>query len=198
MNRLQQQYQQEMVASLQKQLKLKNSFAVPRLTKVVVNMGVSDNPQNPRARMKIIENIVEQFKIITGQTPQVTKARQSIAGFKLREGEPLGVMVTLRGQLMWEFLDKLISIALPRVKDFQGVSQVAFDGNGNYSLGIEEQIIFPEIDYDTIENIRGLQVGIVTTAETDEHAKALLTELGMPFEKEPRAKKKKRKVTRRK
>jgi large subunit ribosomal protein L5 len=192
MNRLQQKYQQELVASIQKQLGIKNVFSVPKVTKIVLNMGVSDNPQNPRARMVIINNIVEQFKVITGQTPQVTKARQSIANFKLREGDPLGVMVTLRGLQMWEFLDKLISVALPRVKDFQGVSQTAFDGNGNYSLGLEEQIVFPEINYDTIEKIRSLQVVICTTAENNDSAMLLLKELGMPFEKEAKPKKKKK------
>jgi large subunit ribosomal protein L5 len=192
MNRLQQQYQQQVAPNLQKNLKLKNVFQVPKISKIVINMGVSDNPQNPRARMVIINNIIEQFKIISGQAPQVTKARQSIANFKLREGEPLGVMVTLRGVQMWEFLDKLISIALPRVKDFQGVPLMAFDGNGNYSLGLEEQIVFPEIDYDTVEKIRSLQVVMVTTTSDDDSARELLKELGMPFEKKARPKKKKK------
>jgi len=147
-------------------------------------MGVIDFPQNPRNRMKNIENIVEQFRIITGQHPQVTKAKKSIAGFKLREGEPLGVMVTLRGEKMWEFVDKLISTALPRVRDFQGVSRTAFDGQGNYNLGISEQIVFPEINYDTIESIRGLQITFVTNTKSNDHAFALLEALGMPFAKE--------------
>lgn len=184
MNRLQQQYQQELIDQLQKDLKLENVFEVPKLRKVVVNMGVTDFPQNPRQRMNVIENIVQQFEIITGQKPTVTRARQSIAGFKLREGDPLGVMVTLRGERMWQFMDKLISIALPRVKDFQGVPQTAFDGNGNYSLGLEEQIVFPEINYDAIEGVRSLQVVMNTSTSNDEHAKALLEALGMPFEKE--------------
>jgi large subunit ribosomal protein L5 len=184
MNRLKQQYQNDVVAKLQKDLKLSNVFQVPKLQKIVVNIGISDFPQNPRQRMTVISNVVDQFKIITGQAPQVTKARQSIAGFKLREGDPLGVMVTLRGEKMWQFLDKLISTALPRVKDFQGVAATAFDGNGNYSLGLEEQIVFPEIEYDQIESVRSLQVVINTSATEDEHAKALLTALGMPFEKE--------------
>lgn len=184
MNRLKQQYQNDVVAKLQKDLKLSNVFQVPKLQKIVVNIGIADFPQNPRQRMTVISNVVDQFKIITGQAPQVTKARQSIAGFKLREGDPLGVMVTLRGEKMWQFLDKLISTALPRVKDFQGVAATAFDGNGNYSLGIEEQIVFPEIEYDQIESVRSLQVVINTSATKDEHAKALLTALGMPFEKE--------------
>lgn len=184
MNRLKQKYQEQTAAKLHKDLKLKNVFQIPKVQKIVVNMGVSDQPQNPRARMAIISNVVEQFKIITGQAPQVTRARMSIAGFKLREGEPLGVMVTLRGEKMWQFLDKLISTALPRVKDFQGVALTAFDGNGNYSMGIEEQIIFPEINYDSIESVRSLQVVIVTSTSNDQHAQALLAELGMPFEKE--------------
>lgn len=184
MNRLQQTYQQTVKPALIKELKIKNTFAVPKITKVVVNMGVSDFPQNPRQRMTVIENVVEQFKIITGQAPQITKARQSIANFKLREGDPMGVMVTLRGEQMWEFLDKLISLALPQVKDFRGVSRTAFDGNGNYSLGLQEQIIFPEINYDAIESIRSLQVTIVTTATKNEDAFVLLEKLGMPFEKE--------------
>lgn len=172
------------MAQLQTKLGLKNVFQIPKVQKVVVNMGIADQPQNPRARMTIIDNVVEQFKIITGQAPQVTRARQSIAGFKLREGEPLGVMVTLRGEKMWQFLDKLISAALPRVKDFQGVPATAFDGNGNYSLGLEEQIVFPEIDYDKIESIRSLQVVIVTSTSNDDHARELIAALGMPFEKE--------------
>lgn len=184
MNRLKQKYQEQVASALQKQLGLKNVFQIPKIQKVVVNIGISDQPQNPRARMTIISNVVEQFKIITGQAPQVTRARMSIAGFKLREGEPLGVMVTLRGEKMWQFLDKLISTALPRVKDFQGVPLTAFDGNGNYSLGLEEQIIFPEINYDEIESVRSLQVVVVTSATNDDHARALLSELGMPFEKE--------------
>ena len=146
MNRLKKQYQEEVVAKLKKDLKIANVFSVPKLDKIVLNMGVADFPQNPRNRMKVIDNVVEQFKTITGQQPQVTKAKKSIAGFKLREGEPLGVMVTLRGEKMWEFLDKLIAIALPRVRDFRGVSRTAFDGNGNYNLGINEQIVFPEIE----------------------------------------------------
>ncbi len=184
MNRLQQRYQQEIMSELRDELKKASIFAVPRISKVVVNIGVADFPQNPRARMTVIDNIVEQFRIIAGQQPQVTRARQSIAGFKMREGDPLGVMVTLRGKRMWQFLDKLISIGLPRVKDFQGVSRTAFDGQGNYSLGIEEQIIFPEIDYDTIEKIRSLQVTIVTTAETNQDSMKLLEKIGMPFAKE--------------
>jgi large subunit ribosomal protein L5 len=184
MNRLKKQYQEEVVAKLKKDLKIANVFSVPKLDKIVLNMGVADFPQNPRNRMKVIDNVVEQFKTITGQQPQVTKAKKSIAGFKLREGEPLGVMVTLRGEKMWEFLDKLIAIALPRVRDFRGVSRTAFDGNGNYNLGINEQIVFPEIVYDNIENIRGLQITLVTNTKSNEQAFALIEALGMPFAKE--------------
>lgn len=184
MNRLKKQYQEEIVAKLEKELGIDNVFSVPKLKKIVLNMGVTDFPQNPRSRMNNIDNIVEQFRTITGQHPQVTKAKKSIAGFKLREGEPLGVMVTLRGERMWQFLDKLISTALPRVRDFQGVSRTAFDGQGNYNLGISEQIVFPEINYDTIESIRGLQITFVTNTKSNEHAFALLEALGMPFAKE--------------
>lgn len=182
MNRLQQKYQEQIIPALKKELGVDNLFALPAIKKVVINMGVSDFPQNPRQRLAVIENVVEQFTIIAGQKPQITRARQSIAGFKLREGDPLGVMVTLRGERMWQFLDKLIGIALPRVKDFRGVP-TKLDGNGNYSLGIQEQIIFPEIDYDKIESIRGLQVNIITSAVDDKAGFALLKELGMPFEK---------------
>ena len=184
MNRLKKQYQEEIVAKLKKDLKIDNIFSVPKLDKIVLNMGVADFPSNPRNRMKVIDNVVEQFKLITGQHPQVTKAKKSIAGFKLREGEPLGVMVTLRGEKMWEFVDKLISLALPRVRDFRGVSRTAFDGNGNYNLGINEQIVFPEINYDSIENIRGLQITFVTNTKSNDQAFALLEALGMPFAKE--------------
>lgn len=183
MNRLRQQYNQEIKQKLQKDLDIKNSFAVPNIKKIVLNMGIADFPQNPRQRTVIVDNVIEQFKIISGQAPQATKARKSIAGFKLREGDPLGVMVTLRGERMWTFLDKLISIGLPRVKDFRGLP-TQLDGQGNYSLGLEEQIIFPEIDYDKISNVRGLQVTIVTSTQEDEHGFALLKELGMPFVKE--------------
>lgn len=180
---LKQKYTSEVIPALKKEFNYSNVLAVPRLQKIVVNMGVSD-PADPRARKQAIENIVEQFRTITGQHPQVTKAKKSIAGFKLREGDPLGVMVTLRGRNMWEFLEKLIFIALPRVKDFRGVSRKAFDGHGNYSLGIEEQIVFPEVDYDKIDRIRSLQATLVTTAKTNEEAFKLLESLGMPFEKE--------------
>lgn len=182
-NRLRQKYQDEVLPALKKEFSIENDFAVPALKKVVINMGVT-TPQEVRPRERAIENIVEQFKVITGQKPQITTARKSIAGFKLREGDPVGVSVTLRGRYMWEFVDKLISITLPRVKDFRGVSKTSFDGQGNYSLGLEEQIVFPEIKYDDIESIRGLQMVFVTSAETNEQAYSLLEKLGMPFEKE--------------
>lgn len=183
MNRLQQTYQQEVAPKLQEEFKLSNVFAIPKITKIVVNMGVAQ-PQEPRQRKQAIENIVKQFEVIAGQHPQITYAKKSIANFKLREGDPLGVMVTLRGQYMWEFLDKLLSIVLPRVKDFRGVSKVAFDGQGNYNLGIEEQIVFPEIEYDKIERVRGLQITIVTSTKNDQHTFRMLELLGMPFEKD--------------
>lgn len=183
MTTLQTKYNQDVHAALQKEFKIKNTFAVPKITKIVVNTGVSD-PQDPRARRTVINNIVTQFAQMTGQQPVVTTATKSISGFKLREGDPMGVKVTLRGEKMWEFLLKLVTVALPRVKDFRGVSRTAFDENGNYSLGIEEQIIFPEIDYDKIESIRPLQVVICTTATSKDQARRLLELLGMPFSKE--------------
>lgn len=183
MNRLQQKYQQELKPILQKEFDLSSPMAVPGVKKIVINMGVSQ-PADPKARLSALENIQKQFGVISGQAAQITKARKSIANFGLREGDPVGVMVTLRGDRMWQFLDKLISIALPRVKDFRGVSRTAFDGNGNYSMGLEEQIIFPEVNYDDIENVRSFQVNIVTDADNDEQARKLLELLGMPFEKE--------------
>jgi large subunit ribosomal protein L5 len=182
MNRLKEKYQSEVVPALVKEFGWASSFQAPKIRKVVINMGVSD-PDDPRARKQALENITQQFKIITGQQPQVTKAKKAISGFKLRAGDPLGIMVTLRGENMWLFLDKLLTIVLPRVKDFRGVSRTAFDGHGNYSLGLEEQIIFPEIDYDKIERIRGLQVVIVTNSE-DKATFRMLELLGMPFSKE--------------
>jgi large subunit ribosomal protein L5 len=180
---LREQYQQEIVPKLQAELKLQNVHAVPKLKKIVINIGVTD-PHDPRARKAVVENVAEQFTVITGQKPQITVAKKSIAGFKLREGDPLGVAVTLRGAYMWEFLEKLISVALPRVKDFRGVARNAFDGQGNYSLGIEEQIIFPEVDYDKIDKVRGFQAVFVTTARTNQEAFRMLELLGMPFAKE--------------
>jgi large subunit ribosomal protein L5 len=150
---------------------------VPRVTKVTLNMGVGEAKTDARA----LDSAIEELTIIAGQRAQVRRARKSIAGFKIREGMPIGAKVTLRGAHMYEFLDRLISIALPRIRDFRGLSPAAFDGRGNYSLGIREQIIFPEIDYDSVAQIRGLDVAITTSAETDEHARALLTGLGFPF-----------------
>lgn len=183
MTDLQTKYQQEVSGTLKNEFGISNSFAVPRVKKVVINVGVTQ-PQDPRARKQVIANVAEQIKEISGQQPVVTKAKQSISTFKLRAGDPLGVKVTLRGVYMWEFLTKLISVALPRVKDFRGVSRTAFDGQGNYSLGIDEQIIFPEINYDKIDSIRGLQIVVTTSTKKDEQAFRLLELLGLPFEKE--------------
>lgn len=182
MNRLQAYYQNTVQPALFKEMGVKSVMAVPRITKIVINTGVTE-PQDPRARKEVIANVVSQFEVVTGQKAQVSVARKSIANFKVREGDPMGVMVTLRGQHMWEFLDKLISVALPRVKDFQGVG-FGFDGQGNYNLGIEEQIIFPEINYDTIDKVRSLQVTIVTTTKDNKVARRLLELMGMPFKKE--------------
>jgi len=183
MNRLRKQYTEQFAGQLQKELKLKSIMAVPKIQKIVVNMGIT-NPQDPKARETVIKNILEQFRVITGQQPMTTRARQAIAGFKLRKGDPLGVMVTLRGDRMWQFLDKLIAITLPRVKDFQGVSKTAFDAKGNYNLGIQEQIVFPEINYDTIDSIRGLQITVVMNNSNPERSVRLLELIGMPFVKE--------------
>lgn len=183
MTTLQQKYQQEVLPKLQKEFSIKNIFAIPKVTKIVLNTGITQ-PQDPRARRAVVDNVAEQFKQLTGQQPVVTVAKKAISGFKLRAGDPLGVTVTLRGEKMWHFLIKLLAVALPRVKDFRGVSRTAFDQNGNYSLGIEEQIIFPEIEYDKIESIRPLQVVICTTAPTTDQARRLLELMGMPFSKE--------------
>ncbi len=183
MNRLRQKYTDEIVDQLQKEWKLKSVLAVPRFQKIVVNMGIT-NPQDPKARETVIKNVVEQFRVITGQQPMITKARKAISGFKLRQGDPLGVMVTLRGDRMWQFLDKLIAITLPRVKDFQGVPRKAFDAKGNYNLGIEEQIVFPEINYDAIDSVRGLQITIVMNNSNPERSTRALELIGMPFVKE--------------
>ena len=176
-SRLRQRYKQEIVAALQRDLGRDNALAVPRLAKIVLNMGLGEATQNP----KIIDSAVEELAAITGQKPVVTKAKKAIANFKLRAGLPIGAMVTLRGDRMYEFFDRLVNVALPRVRDFKGVSNKAFDGRGNYTLGIREQIIFPEINYDQIEKVKGLNVSIVTTARTDEHSLALLKHFGVPF-----------------
>jgi large subunit ribosomal protein L5 len=177
--RLQQKYRTEIVPALMKQFSFENQLEVPRLEKVTLNMGLGEAVQTP----KIIEAAVEEMTAIVGQKPVVTRAKKSIATFKLRQGMPIGVAVTLRKERMWEFVDRLITLALPRVRDFRGVSTRAFDGRGNYTLGIKEQIIFPEINYDKIDKIKGLSVNFGTSARTDEHGRALLTALGMPFRK---------------
>ncbi len=183
MNRLKEKYQQEVLGALKKELKLSSNLAVPKIKKISINVGVTQ-PADPRERKKTLENVAAQIETITGQKPVITYAKKAVANFSLRQGDPLGVKVTLRGERMWQFLDKLISVALPRVKDFRGVSRSAFDGQGNYSLGLEEQIVFVEIDYDKIDSIRGLQINIITDTDNDQHAFRLLELLGMPFEKE--------------
>ncbi len=170
-------YAKEVVPALIKQFGFANPMQVPRLEKIVVNMGLGAAVSNP----KIIDAAVEEIRAITGQKPVVTRSKKAIASFKLRAGLPIGVMVTLRGLKMWEFADRLISISLPRVRDFRGVSRKAFDGKGNYTLGLKEQIIFPEINYDRIDVIKGLNISFVTTAKNDEEGRALLQHLGMPF-----------------
>ena len=177
MARLQDQYKAEIVPKLKEKFGYRNVMQVPKLSKVVVNMGLGDAIEN----VKVIETAAAEIAIITGQKPVVTKARKSIANFKLREGVPIGVMVTLRRDQMYNFIDKLIAIALPRVRDFKGVSPRGFDGRGNYTLGIKEQIMFPEVNYDKIDKIRGMNITIVTTARTDEEGLELLKLLGMPF-----------------
>jgi large subunit ribosomal protein L5 len=170
-------YQKEVTPALTKQFNYKNPMQVPRLTKIVVNMGLGQAVANP----KLIDAALDEIKALTGQKPVVTRSKKAIASFKLRAGIPIGVMVTLRKSNMWEFLDRLVTFALPRVRDFRGVSRRGFDGKGNYTLGLKEQIIFPEINYDRIDVIKGLNVSIVTTARTDEEGRALLQHLGMPF-----------------
>lgn len=175
--RLKEKYLKEVVPQLMREFGYKNIMEVPRIEKIVLNMGLGEATQNP----KVIDHAMEQLAAISGQKPSIRRAKKSIAQFKLRKGMPIGVSVTLRKNRMWEFLDRLISIALPRVRDFKGISTKSFDGRGNYTLGLTEQIIFPEINYDTVDKVRGLSVTIVTTAETDEEAFALLSKLGMPF-----------------
>jgi large subunit ribosomal protein L5 len=175
--RLKLRYRKEIVPALMKELGLTNPNAVPRLEKIVVNMGLGE----ALANNKIMESAVDQMAAITGQKPIITRARKSIANFKLRQGQAIGAAVTLRSDRMYEFLDRLINVALPRVRDFKGVPAKAFDGRGNYTMGVREQIIFPEINYDQIEKVKGLNVSIVTTARSDEHGLALLRHFGMPF-----------------
>ncbi len=175
--RLHEKYVNEAVPALQQKFGYKNVMEIPKLTKIIINMGLGDCKDNPKA----LESAVNELTVISGQKPQVTKAKKSVANFKVREGQNVGAKVTLRGARMDEFMDKLVSIALPRVRDFRGVSTKAFDGRGNYALGIKEQLIFPEIEYDKVEKIRGMEMIFVTTAKTDEEAKELLRLLGMPF-----------------
>ena len=179
MNRMQEKYNNEVVPALRKAFDLKNIMEVPRITKIVVNIGMGEALDNPKA----LESAVSDLTVITGQKPVMTKARKSIANFKLREGRLIGTKVTLRGDRMWSFLDRLMSTALPRVRDFRGVSANAFDGRGNYTLGLRDQLIFPEIEYDKIDKLRGMEVTIVTTAKDDDQARVLLQLLGMPFSK---------------
>ena len=179
MNRLKERYLKEIVPSLQKKYNYKSVMEVPKLEKIVVNIGVGDATTNS----KLLDAAVADLELITGQTPVVTKARKSIAGFHVREGQSIGCKVTLRGENMYNFLDKLVTIGLPRVRDFRGVSPKAFDGRGNYTLGIKEQLIFSEIEYDNVVKVRGMDIVLVTTAKTDEEAFDLLTELGIPFRK---------------
>ena len=175
--RLKGHYQREVLPALMQQWGYRNPMQVPRLEKIVVSMGLGEAIQNPQA----LERATEQLALITGQRPMITKARKSVAAFKLRKGMSIGCKVTLRGDRMYEFFDRLVNVALPRVRDFRGLSSRSFDGRGNYTLGIREQIIFPEVDYDRIDRVRGMNVIIVTTARTDEEGKALLGLMGMPF-----------------
>jgi large subunit ribosomal protein L5 len=175
--RLRARFEKEVAVALMKELELKNPMAVPRLNKIVVNMGVGEATQNA----KLIDPAVNELGQITGQKPVVTRAKKSIAAFKVREGMPIGAMVTLRGDRMYEFFDRLVSIVLPRVRDFRGVSTKSFDGRGNYTLGLHDQLIFPEIDYSKVDKLKGMNVTIVTTARSDDQARSLLKHLGMPF-----------------
>ena len=177
MEKLREQYKKEVVPALMKKFNYKSVMEVPKLEKIVINVGLGDIRENPKA----LENTINDLSIITGQKPVITKARKSIAAFKIREGANIGCKVTLRGEKMYEFAYKFFNVALPRVRDFRGVSANSFDGRGNYSMGIKEQLIFPEIEYDKVDKLRGMDIIFVTTAKTDEEAKELLTLLGMPF-----------------
>jgi large subunit ribosomal protein L5 len=177
MARLKERYQKEVAPAIAKEFGIENPMAVPRLSKIVLNMGMGEAVANA----KILDTAADELRAIAGQKPVITKAKKSIASFKLRQGMPIGVMVTLRGEQMYEFLDRLVSVALPRVRDFRGVSPKAFDGRGNYTMGIREQLIFPEIDFNKVDKMRGLNISIVTTARDDDQARALLKALGMPF-----------------
>jgi large subunit ribosomal protein L5 len=178
--RLKERFDQEVRPRLKDEFSYRSPMKVPRIEKITLNMGVGDAKTNVRA----LDKAMDELTLIAGQRAQVTRAKKSIAGFKIREGMPIGTKVTLRGARMWEFLDRLVSIALPRIRDFRGLSPASFDGRGNYSLGVREQIIFPEIDYDDVETIRGLDVTITTTADSDQEALALLRDLGLPFRDE--------------
>jgi large subunit ribosomal protein L5 len=175
--RLRERYQKEVAPQIAKEFGIRNPMAIPRIEKVVVNMGMGEAIANS----KILDTAADELRSITGQKPVITKAKKSIASFKLRQGMPIGVVVTLRGDRMYEFLDRLMSVALPRVRDFRGVSPKAFDGRGNYTIGIREQLIFPEIDFNKVDKLRGMNISIVTTARNDEQARALLKGMGMPF-----------------
>lgn len=179
-SRLKEQYNDEIRDQIRKNLDLGNVMQVPRLSKIVVNMGAGD----AAADSKLINGVVEDLRIITGQQPRVNKARKSVSNFKIREGQPIGASVTLRGERMWEFLDRLIALAIPRIRDFRGLSPKGFDGRGNYSFGVTEQLIFPEIDYDKVMKVRGMDITLVSTAETDEQGMALLDAFGFPFRKQ--------------
>lgn len=179
MNRLYEKYEEQVKKSLMEKYSYSSVMEIPKLEKIVINMGCGDSVSNS----KVLDDAVEELKIISGQKPVVTKAKKSIANFKLREGMPIGCKVTLRGERMYEFLDKLVSISLPRVRDFHGISSDAFDGRGNYTLGVKEQLIFPEINFDKVKKVRGMDIVIVTTAKTDEEGRLLLQGLGMPFKK---------------
>ena len=175
--RLKERYTKEIAPAISKEFGITNPMAVPRLEKIVINMGMGEAVANA----KVLDIATEELKAIAGQKPVITRAKKSIASFKLRQGMPIGVMVTLRGEQMYEFLDRLVSVALPRVRDFRGVSPKAFDGRGNYTIGIREQLIFPEIDFNKVDKLRGMNISIVTTARDDDQARALLKGLGMPF-----------------
>lgn len=178
-SRLKEKYVNEVVPALVEKFQYQNMMEVPKLEKIILNIGLGEAKDNPKA----LDSAVEELRIITGQNPVVTKAKKSVANFKLREGMKIGTKVTLRGQKMYDFYDKLVSLALPRVRDFRGVSAKSFDGRGNYAMGIKEQLIFPEIEYDKVDAIRGMDIVVVTTAKTDEEARALLALMGMPFTK---------------
>ena len=179
MNRLRQKYENEVKNQMVEKVGYKSVMQIPTIDKIVINMGIGDAVSNS----KVLDEAVAELALITGQKPVITRAKKSIAGFRLREGMPIGCKVTLRGERMYDFLDKLVSVSLPRVRDFRGVSKKSFDGRGNYTLGVKEQLIFPEIDFDKVNKVRGMDIVVVTTANTDEEARELLTQLGMPFQK---------------